>query len=152
MESPPTSNLLAVASEIGQRYPLRPMGGIIPQDLRSGNQPLPWTTSLTDIWPVVLRLHRPFDIMLLSTLPFRFEVRCCVSYVLSVAPSSDGKPSRASLGARTLCLFIVRRRIPHPTPLAQHRSRQPQRCLISAHSTSICASWPAAPFAWYWRA
>jgi hypothetical protein len=42
------------------------------------------------------------DIMLLSTLPFRFEVRCCVSYVLSVAPSSDGRPSRASLGARFL--------------------------------------------------
>ena len=33
MESPPTSNLLAVASEIGQRYPLRPMGGIIPPRL-----------------------------------------------------------------------------------------------------------------------
>ncbi len=56
---------------------------------------------------MVLGLHQPFDIMLLSTLPFRFEVRCCVSYVLSVALSSDGKPSRASLGALFLRVFTL---------------------------------------------
>ena len=102
MESPPTRKLLAVASEIGQRYHFARWAAFSPQDRRSSNQPLPWTTSLTDIWPVVLGLHRPLDIMLLSTLPFRFEVRCCVSYVLSVAPSFDGKPSRASQGAHFL--------------------------------------------------
>jgi hypothetical protein len=105
MESPPTRKLLAVASEIGQRYHFARWAAFSPQDLRSSNQPLPWTTSLTDIWPVVLGLHRPFDIMLLSTLPFRFEVRCCVSYILSVAPSFDGKHSHASLGARFLLVL-----------------------------------------------
>jgi hypothetical protein len=33
MESPPTRKLLAVASEIGQRYPLRPMGRVFPPRL-----------------------------------------------------------------------------------------------------------------------
>ncbi len=43
--------------------------------------------------------------MLLSTLSFRFEVRCWCSYLLSVAPSSDGKGPRTSLGARFLLVL-----------------------------------------------
>jgi hypothetical protein len=36
--------------------------------------------------------------------------------------------------------------------LAQRKSKQPQRCLTSRRSDSICVNWPAVPFAWCWRA
>lgn len=45
--------------------------------------------------------------MLQSTLSFRIEVRCWFSYFLSVAPSSDGKGSRTSLGALLFCVLLL---------------------------------------------
>jgi hypothetical protein len=69
--------------------------------------PLSYSRTEAELTIVVAFLQQnpslgPLDIMLLSTLSFQFEVRCWFSYLLEVTPSSDGKGSRTSLGARFL--------------------------------------------------